>query len=54
MKRKIVFNKETIETLRQIKKIKVSEWAKNRIYVDQMIKNIRFNPLYVEKIPLDI
>tara|TARA_B100000035_G_scaffold205359_1_gene175595 strand:+ start:2878 stop:3033 length:156 start_codon:yes stop_codon:yes gene_type:complete len=47
--RQIEFKEETIQTLREVKKIMVSEWLKHRMEVDEMIKRISSNSFYVSK-----
>tara|TARA_B100002019_G_scaffold249038_1_gene228210 strand:+ start:418 stop:573 length:156 start_codon:yes stop_codon:yes gene_type:complete len=48
--RKIEFQEETIQTLREVKKIMASEWFKHRVEVDAIIRRVRSNSLYVSKI----
>jgi len=48
--RKIEFQEETIQTLREVKKIMASEWLKHRVEVDEIIRRVRSNSLYVSKI----
>ena len=48
--RKIEFQEDTIQTLREVKKIMASEWLKQRVEVDEIIRRVRSNSLYVSKI----
>jgi len=48
--RKIEFQEETIQTLREVKKIMASEWLKQRVEVDEIIRRVRSKSLYVSKI----
>lgn len=48
--RKIEFQEDTIQTLREVKKIMASEWLKHRVEVDEIIRRVRSNSLYVSKI----
>ena len=48
--RKIEFKEETIQTLKEVKKIMTSEWLKHRVEVDEIIRRVRSNSLYVSKI----
>ena len=48
--RKIEFQEETIQTLREVKKIMASEWLKQRVEVDEIIRRVRSNSLTVSKI----
>ena len=48
--RKIEFHEDTIQTLREVKKIMASEWLKHRVEVDEIIRRVRSNSLYVSKI----
>ena len=48
--RQIEFNEETIQTLKEVKKIMASEWLKHRVEVDKMIRHVRSNSFYVSKI----
>ena len=48
--RQIEFKEETIQTLREVKKIMASEWLKHRVEVDEIIRRVRSNSLYVSKI----
>ena len=48
--RQIEFKEETIQTLREVKKIMASEWLKHRAEVDEIIRRVRSNSFYVSKI----
>ena len=48
--RQIEFKEETIQTLREVKKIMASEWLKHRMEVNEMIKRVRSSSFYVPKI----
>ena len=48
--RKIEFQEDTIQTLREVKKIMASEWLKHRVEVDEIIRRVRSNSLYLSKI----
>ena len=48
--RQIEFKEETIQTLREVKRIMASEWLKHRMEVDKIIRRVRSNSLYVSKI----
>ncbi len=48
--RQIEFKEETIQTLREVKKLMASEWLKHRMEVDQIIRRVRSNSFYVPKI----
>jgi len=48
--RQIKFKEETIQTLREVKKIMASEWLKHRMEIDEIIRRVRSNSLYVSKI----
>ena len=48
--RKIEFQEDTIQTLREVKKIMASEWLKHRVEVDEIIRRVRSNSLTVSKI----
>ena len=41
--KQIEFKEETIQTLREIKKIMISEWLKHRVEVDEIIRRARSN-----------
>ena len=45
----IEFKEETIQTLREVKKIMASEWLKHRMEVDKIIRHVRSNSYYVSK-----
>jgi len=47
--RQIKFKEETIQTLREVKKIMASEWLKHRMEVDEIIRHVRSNSFYVSK-----
>ena len=47
--RKIEFKEETIQTLREVKKIMASEWLKQRMEVDEIIRHVRSHSFYVSK-----
>ena len=51
---KIEFKEETIQTIREIKKIMLTEWNRHRAEVDQIIKRVRSSSLYPYKIEIDI
>tara|TARA_Y100000589_G_C27009501_1_gene570236 strand:+ start:710 stop:877 length:168 start_codon:yes stop_codon:yes gene_type:complete len=51
---KIEFKEETIQTIREIKKIMLTEWNRHRAEVDQIIKRVRSSSLYPSKIEIDI
>lgn len=48
--RQIEFKEETIQTLREVKKIMASEWLKHRVEVDELLRRVRSNSLHVSKI----
>ena len=48
--RQIEFKEETIQTLREVKKIMASEWLKHRMEVDEIIRRVRSNSFYAPKI----
>ena len=48
--RQIEFKEETIQTLREIKKIMASEWFKHRVEVDEIIRRVRATSFYMPKI----
>ena len=48
--RQIEFKEETIQTLIEVKRIMASEWLKHRMEVNEMIKRVRSNSIYVPKI----
>ena len=41
--RQIEFKEETIQTLREVKRIMASEWLKHRMEVDKIIRHVRSN-----------
>ena len=47
--KQIEFKEETIQTLREVKKIMASEWLKHRIEVDKIIRHVRSSSFYVSK-----
>ena len=47
--KQIEFKEETIQTLREVKKIMASEWLKHRMEVDEIIRRVRPNSFYVSK-----
>ena len=49
-KRQIELKEETIQTLREVKKIMAREWLKHRVEVDEIIRRVRSNSCYVSKI----
>ena len=49
-KRQIELKEETIQTLREVKKIMAREWLKHRLEVDEIIRRVRSNSCYVSKI----
>tara|TARA_B100000963_G_scaffold361083_1_gene394763 strand:- start:3635 stop:3802 length:168 start_codon:yes stop_codon:yes gene_type:complete len=51
---KIEFKEETIQTIREIKKIMLTEWNRHHAEVDQIIKRVRSSSLYPSKIEIDI
>ena len=48
--KQIKFEEETIQTLRTIKKLMVSEWLCHREKIDQLIKDVKSNSLSTSKI----
>ena len=52
--RQIEFKEETIQTLREVKKIMASEWLKHRMEVDKIIRSVRSDSLYVSKTSIDV
>ena len=50
---KIEFKEETIQTIREIKKIMLTEWNRHRAEVDQIIKRVRSSSLYPSKIEIE-
>ena len=47
--KKFEFQDETIQTLREVKKIMASEWLKHRMEIDEIIRRVRSNSIYVPK-----
>ena len=47
--KQIEFKEETIQTLREVKKIMASEWLKHRMEIDEIIRRVRSNSIYVPK-----
>ena len=47
--RQIEFKEETIQTLREVKKIMASEWLKHRMEVDKIMRHVRSNSFYISK-----
>ena len=52
--RQIEFKEETIQTLREVKRIMASEWLKHRMEVDKIIRSVRSDSLYVSKTSIDV
>ena len=52
--RQIEFNEETIQTLREVKKIMASEWLKHRMEVDKIIRRVHSDSFYVSKTSIDV
>ena len=48
--RQIEFKEETIQTLREVKKIMATEWLKHRMEVDEIMRRVRSNSFQVSKI----
>ena len=48
--RQIELKEETIQTLREVKKIMATEWFKHRMEVDEIIRRVRSNSFLVSKI----
>ena len=48
--RQIEFKEETIQTLREVKRIMAREWLKNRVEVDEIIRRVRSNSFYASKV----
>ena len=48
--RQIEFKEETIQTLREVKRIMASEWLKHRMEVDEIMRRVRSNSFYVSKL----
>ena len=48
--RQIELKEETIQTLREVKKIMATEWLKHRAEVDEIIRRVRSNSFYASKI----
>ena len=46
----IEFKEETIQTLREVKKIMAREWLKHRVEVDEIIKRVRSNSFCASKV----
>ena len=47
--RQIEFKEETIQTLREVKKIMASEWLKHRMEIDEILRRVRSNSFDVSK-----
>ena len=47
--RQIEFKEETIQTLREVKRIMAREWLKHRVEVDEIIRRVRSNSFYASK-----
>ena len=47
--RQIELKEETIQTLREVKKIMATEWLKHRAEVDEIIRRVRSNSFYISK-----
>ena len=52
--RQIEFKEETIQTLREVKKIMASEWLKHRMEVDKIIRRVHSDSFYVSKTSIDV
>ena len=52
--RQIEFKEETIQTLREVKRIMASEWLKHRMEVDKIIRRVRSDSFYVSKTSIDV
>ena len=52
-KKELVFKEETIQVIREIKKIMLQEWIKHRFEVDQIVRAVRSNSMHSAKIGLD-
>ena len=48
--RQIELKEETIQALKAVKKIMATEWLKHRVEVDEIIRRVRSDSLYVSKI----
>ena len=48
--RQIEFKEETIQTLREVKRIMAREWLKHRVEVDEIIRRVRSNSFYASKV----
>ena len=48
--RQIEFKEETIQTLREVKKIMAREWLRHRVEVDEIIRQVRSNSFYAPKV----
>ena len=48
--RQFEFKEETIQTLREVKKIMATEWLKHRMEVDEIMRRVRSNSFQVSKI----
>ena len=46
----IEFKEETIQTLREVKRLMAREWLKHRVEVDEIIRRVRSNSCCVSKI----
>ena len=53
MIRKIELKEETIQTIREIKRIMSIEWFKHRTEVDQLITRVRLTSTYGSNIEID-
>ena len=47
--RQIEFKEETIQTLREVKRIMAREWLKHRVEVDEIIRRVRSNSFYASR-----
>ena len=47
--RQIEFKEETIQTLREVKRIMAREWLKHRVEVDEIIRRVRANSFYASR-----
>jgi len=52
--RQIEFKEETIQTLREVKRIMASEWLKHRMEVDKIIRRVHSDSFYVSKTSIDV
>ena len=50
--KQIEFEAETIQTLRIIKKLMISEWLSHREKIDELIKDVKSNSLSISEVKI--